>query len=223
MLSFRKIRPVSARLPLGFSLVELLVVIVIISILLVVAVPIFSKSSDNARRGSKEIIKAHLQQARAYAIANDQATAVVIPVLDAGSEIGARTISLFEVELEDGNYIPVTDASGNGLMVQRAETLPGNFHFVRSSSISSDRPTLVDLPETMATSFKGEDHDNHYIVFAPNGQIVRPLAGTQINIAIAKATKTGDSLTLTERNAGQPVFEFFQVNRLTGRTRQIEP
>ena len=219
----RNKRHVRTKRTLGFSLIELLVVIVIISILLVVAAPVFSGSSDNARRGSKEIIKAHLQQARAHAIANGTATAVVIPILDTGSELGARSISLFEVELKDGDYIPVTDASGNGLMVQRAETLPGNFHFVSSSSISSDNPTIVDLSETMSTSFKGQVHDNHYIVFAPNGQIVRPLAGTPINIAIAQAKKTGSTLTLTERNAGQPVFEIFQINRLTGRTRQIKP
>lgn len=207
----------------GFSLIELLVVIVIISILLVAAVPIFSDSSNSARRGSKELIKAHLQQARAHAIANNTATAVLIPDFESGSELGARSISLFEVELENGIYQPIENASGDDRMIQRTEILPGGFHFVPSSSVSSSKPTLVDLPDTMPTRFKNEDRDNHFIVFAPNGQIVRPISGTPINIAIAKATRRGSSLTLTEKTAGQPVFEMFQVNRLTGRTRPIEP
>lgn len=207
----------------AFSLIELLAVMAIISILLVAAVPIFSNSSNNARETSREIIKAHLRQARAHAIASGTSTAVTIPVLGTGKDLGARSVSLFEVELENGSYIPIKDGDGNDILLQRAEILPGNFHFIPGSMISSDKITVVDLPETMATSYKGRIHDSHFIVFAANGQIVRPASGTPVNIAITQAARSGNSLTPTQKNGGQPVVEMFQVNRLTGRTRPLQP
>lgn len=216
-------RAIQNRLKPAFSLIELLAVMAIISILLVAAVPVFSNSSNNARQASREIIKAHLRQARAHAIASGTPTAVAIPVLGAGKELGVRSISLLEVEPEDGSYVPIKDGNGNDVLLQRAETLPGNFHFIPGSMISSAKETIVDLPETMATSFKGRSHDSHIIVFAPNGQIVSPASGTPVNIAITQAVRTGNSLKATQRNAGQPVFELFQVNRLTGRTRPLQP
>lgn len=207
----------------AFTLIELLVVLAIVSLLLVASVPVFSNSSNNSRQTSREIIKAHLRQARAHAIATGTSIAVAIPTIAASKELGARSISLFEVELENGTYIPRKDDEGNDLQIQRTAVLPGNFYFVSSSNISASTATIVDLPETMPTSFRNVQHDCHVIVFAPNGQIVRPVSGTAINIAIAQATRSGDSLTLTQRTGDTPVFELFQVNRLTGRTRFIEP
>ncbi len=207
----------------AFSLIELLTVLAIIGILLLVAVPIFSNSTSNARQTSREMIKAQIQQARAHAIASGKSTAVAIPTLSAGKELGVRSISLFEVEMVNGNYVPLKDDQGNDLQLERTAILPGNFHFVPADSISSSNATLVDLPETMKTSFRGQEHDCHIIVFAPNGQIVRPAPGTPINIAIAKASRSGDSLILTEKSGDSAVFEYFQINRLTGKTRFVEP
>ncbi len=211
------------RLAAAFSLIELIVVIAIISLLLVATIPVFSDSSNNARQTSREIIKAHLRQARAHAIATGVSTAVAIPTIGASKDLGARSISLFEVELENGSYTPRKDDEGNDLQLQRTAVLPGNFYFVSSSNISASTSTVVDLPETMPTSFRNVQHECHVIVFAPNGQIVRPISGTAVNIAIAQATRSGDSLTLTQKTGVNAVLELFQVNSLTGRTRFIEP
>lgn len=205
----------------AFSLLELLTVIAIIAVLLTVAVPIFSSASNNARQASREIITSHLQQARAHAIATGTATAVAIPVLGSGGDLGARAISLFEVEKSGAAYVPIKDAGGEERLLQRWETLPGNFHFLASSQISVGKPTIVDSPDTLATNFKGKPLTCHLIVFAPNGQIVLPASET--NIAIAQAARQGSSLTLTRKSGGSPVFDFLQVNRLTGRTRTIRP
>jgi len=207
----------------AFSLIELLVVMAIISILLVAAIPIFSNSSNSARQASREIVKAHLQQARAHAIASGTATAIAIPVLNSGEALGARGISLFEVENQAGNYIPLKDSAGEDVLLQRWDKLPGNFHFLSGSQISSARKTIVDEPQTLATNYKSQSLDCHFIVFAPNGQIVRPASGTPILIALAQTARQGNNLTLTQKSAGKPVFDIFQVNRLTGRTRFIDP
>ncbi len=205
----------------AFSLVELLVVMVIIAILLAAAVPVFSNSQNNARQATREIIKAQLQQARAHAIATGTSTAVAIPVVASGSDLGARAISLFEVELLGANYLPLKDAGGNERLLQRWTILPGNFHFLSSAQVSSGKATIVDSPDTMPTMIKARAIICHIIVFSPNGQIVRP--ATAINIATAQAVRSGNSLTLTQKNSGKPVFDLLQVNRLTGHARFIEP
>ena len=207
----------------AFSLIELLVVMAIISILLVAAVPIFSNSFNNARQTSREIVKAHLQQARAHAIASGTATAIAIPVLNSGAALGARGISLFEVENQTGIYLPLKDSAGDDRLLQRWEKLPGNFHFLSSSQVSSAQKTIVDAPQTLATKYRSQALDCHFIVFSPHGQIVHPASGTPILIALAQAGRQGNSLTLTQKNAGKPVFDIFQVNRLTGRTHFIDP
>lgn len=205
----------------AFSLVELLAVITIMAILLAVAVPIFADPSNSARQASREIIKAHLQRARGHAIASGSSTAITIPVLSTGGELGGRAISLFEVEKTATGYKPALDDGGGEKILQRWETLPGSFHFMPKSLISSFKPTIVDAPETLLTNYKGKAVTCHLIVFAPNGQIVLPSSET--NIAIARAVKRGNSLTLTQKSKGSPVFDLLQVNRLTGRTRFIEP
>ena len=205
----------------AFSLVEILVVISIIAVMLAVAIPIFSDPSNNARQASREIVKAHLQRARAHAIASGSPTAVAIPVLSTGGELGGRAISLFEVVRNGAEYEPALDDNGEERLLQRWETLPGNFHFMPKSLISSTKPTIVDTTETLLTNYKGKAVTCHMIVFSPNGQIVLPSSET--NIAIARAVNRGNSLTLTQKSGGEPLFDFLQVNRLTGRTRSIQP
>jgi prepilin-type N-terminal cleavage/methylation domain-containing protein len=205
----------------AFSLMELLVVIAIIAVLLVAAVPIFSNSANNARQASREIVKAHLQQARAHAIASGASTAVAIPILSSGSELGARAISLYEVEKSGANYTPGKDTNGDEIMLQRWVTLPGNFRFLSASQVSSGKPTIVDSPDFLQSTYKGKAVTCHIIVFAPNGQIVLP--ATEIIIALAQASARGNSLILTQKSGGSPVSDRLQVNRLTGRTRSIQP
>ena len=71
----------------------------------------------------------------------------------------------------------------------------------------------VDLARDHAPS------DVDYIVFAPNGQIDYPPAGTSIHIAIAQA----DRGQIADRSAGKPVIDLLLVNRLTGKTKSIMP
>lgn len=205
----------------AFSLVELLAVVAIIAVLLTAAIPAFSDPSNSARQASREIIKAHLQRARAHAIASGLPTAVAIPILASGGELGGRAISLFEVVKYGANYEPAKDDEGEERLLQRWETLPGNFYFMPSSLISSSKPTIVDAEETLPTKHKGKAITCHMIVFAPNGQIVLPASET--NVAIARAVSRGNTLTLTQKSGGNPVFDLLQINRLTGRTRSIQP
>ena len=206
----------------GFSLIEMLIVMAIMSILLVAAIPVLSNTSSNARQSSREIVKASLQQARAHAISSGNATAITIPILSTGSELGSRAVTLFEVESSGSGYTVMTDAdTGQEAQLQRWQTLPGSFHFVSAADISGSDATVLDQTQTLQTAFKGENITCHMIVFSPSGQIVFPV--DEVNIVISQAVRQGSSLRLTEKNGSDPVFEIFQVNRLTGRTRALRP
>jgi prepilin-type N-terminal cleavage/methylation domain-containing protein len=205
----------------AFSLTELLAVLAIMSILLVATVPLFANSSNSARQASREIIKVHLNQARAHAISTNTSTAVVIPVIDSVDSHAARAITLLEVEDNGGSYVPLLDQEGGQRMIQRWEILPGNFYFLSAAQASSQRPTIMDESETVQTEFKGLSLVCHMIVFGPNGQIVRPSA--ELNVAIAQAKRSNNSLTLTEKSGSKAVVDFMNVNRLTAKTRMSQP
>ena len=206
----------------AFSLMELLVVIAIISLLLVAAFPIFTNNSNSARNASREIIKGHLQQARAHAIASGNATALAIPALDTDADLGARSLSLVEVENSSGNYEPIQE-DGKDRLVQRFGKLSGNFYFLSGSQVAAVQPTVLEKGVTMDVTFNGKTLDCRAIVFSPNGQIVQPPSGTPIAIAIGQGAKRGGSLILTDRNGGEPVFDLLEINRLTGRARFYQP
>lgn len=204
----------------GFSLIEVLTVIAIMSILLVAAVPVLSDSASSARQASREIIKAHLQQARAHAISSGNATALAIPILETGKDLGARAITLFEVEYDGSDYIVMDDPdTGRQAQLQRWQTLPGNFHFVTASDVSGSDATIMESSARLETAYRGENITCHLIVFSRNGQVVRPSG--EVNVVIAQALNQGGSLRLTDKAGTDPVYEIFQVNRLTGRTRAI--
>ena len=83
----------------AFSLIELLVVIAIVLALAGIAVNGISNSSQNARQTCREIVKAHLQQARIHAIATHTHTALIIPVRSSGVN-GLHEISMTDTSLQ---------------------------------------------------------------------------------------------------------------------------
>lgn len=215
----------------AFSLVELLAVIGIITILLVAAVPVLSNSSNAARQASRELVKAHLQQARAHAISTGRPTALVIPERNT-SDYGARALTLFEVQkAPTGGYKPAyeVDAAGNPTgadapPIQRWETLPGNFAFIQASDINAGNgfSTVLDSAADLKSNFRSSINC-HSIIFGSSGQIVAPMTGTPIRIAYAQTARRGNTLVVSQNNDGQPIFEMLEVNRLTGRTREVRP
>lgn len=206
----------------AFSLIELLAVMAILMVLAGIAISGFSDSSHNARQISREILRTHLQQARAHAIATRHHTALVIPDRDSG-KLGLCAISLIEVELVDGDYTPIRTEHGIVKPLQRWTNFPQNFHFVTSSMIGSDQPTLLDHEKRLTVVQGSTEIRCHMIVFAPNGQIISPSSGAPIHIAIARVARNGSSFRIIENSAHEPVFDLLLVNRLTAKTRNITP
>lgn len=206
----------------AFSLIELLVVMAILFSLAGIAANGISHSSQNPRLTSRDLVKAKLQQARAHAMANHTYTAMVVPVRSSGKN-GLHEISIIEVERMNEGYVPVENENGDTVMLQKWTKLSGNFHFVTNSMIGSDLPTVVDEDETLTLLQKGRVTECHAIVFAPNGQIRWPSAGSPIHIAIAEAAHRGGSFRITRISNHRPVFDLLVVNRLTAKTRNVTP
>jgi prepilin-type N-terminal cleavage/methylation domain-containing protein len=202
----------------AFSLIELLAVIAILAVLAGIAVPAISNSSSNARRTSREIVKNHLQQARAHAIATRNHTALVIPVRDSEAK-GLCAMSLVEIKKMDGKYVPIENEHGSGSLLKRWSTLPKNMHLISNAMMECEPLTILDHEEKLNVLNRGKETECHLIVFAPNGQIDYPPAGETIHIAIAQM----DRGRITDRADGRPVFDLLLVNRLTGKAKYIMP
>lgn len=205
----------------AFSLIELLAVIAIVMILSGIAVLGLAGSSLNARKASREIFNAHLNQARAHAIASRKSTALIIPTKDSGRS-GLREISMIEVEKKDGSYVPIPDDEEKAVLM-RWSKLPNHFHFVTSHMIGMEQPTVVDHEQTVKVFHRGKEIDCHMLVFAPHGQIVYPTPGSPVHVAIAKATHENHTLRISEEADNGKGFDLILVNRLTAKTQIIKP
>ncbi len=205
----------------GFSLTELLVVMVILMILLVAAAPVFMKSSQRARQSAREMVKGHLQRARAHAIATGVATAVIVPDYSAGNDLGGKMLGIAEV-----NWVATPNASGGAYqiskMLQRWESLPGSMLVLSQASTRHPRTTIMEQSLRSPMTMAGKAITGAVIVFSPTGQVISPADGA-MEIVLGQGNVRAGQVTATEKNGNRISYDLLQINRLTGRTRQIDP
>jgi prepilin-type N-terminal cleavage/methylation domain-containing protein len=205
----------------GFSLTELLVVMGILMILLAAAAPVFMKSSQRARQTAREMVKGHLQRARSHAIATGASTAVIVPDYSAGSEIGGKMLGIAEV-----NWVSSPTASGGAYqvsqMLQRWESLPGSVHVLSQATTRHPRITIMEQSLRSPVMMAGKAISGAVIVFSPTGQIISPANGA-MEIVLGQGSVKAGQVTATEKTGNRVSYDLLQINRLTGRTRQIDP
>jgi len=207
-----------AREARGFSLTELMVVMVILAALLVAAAPVFMKSSTKARQASREVVKGHLNRARSHAIATQQATAVLFANYNAGPELGGKMLGIAEMKWEDDPNDAKPGAYEVKSVLQRWEKLPGSM-MVDQSSVGHQKPSIMDVDENFRVRLNRKDVDSRAIIFSPSGQIVAPV-DQAIEILLGAGNLTNGQVTATEKNGGKISYDRLQINRLTGRARQ---
>src|SRR6478735_7905872 len=113
----------------GFTLIELLAALTVTSILLAVGVPLFTDPSNNARKASRDILRAHLQQARAHAIATGNTTAVLLPDY-ADADTGGKLSGIAEITLPTNR----TGSYQVSKLLQRWTRLPQNIYFLNQAA-----------------------------------------------------------------------------------------
>ncbi len=208
-----------AREARGFSLTELMVVMVILAALLVAAAPVFMKSSTKARQASREVVKGHLNRARSHAIATQQATAVLFANYNAGPEVGGKMLGIAEMKWEDDPNDAKPGAYEVKSVLQRWEKLPGSMMVMDQSSVGHQKPSIMDVDENFRVRLNRKDVDARAIIFSPSGQIVAPV-DQAIEILLGAGNLTNGQVTATEKNGGKISYDRLQINRLTGRARQ---
>jgi len=208
----------------GFTLIEILVVISIIVILFAVGVPLLSDPANNARKSSADLLRSTLQQARAHSIATGAYTSVLLPTYSADSESGGRMIGFAEVEAD----ATATAKYKVTRLVQRWTQLPEQIFFLDRSTVKISQNTLMDMDAAsqIKAEFQKKQVACNFIVFAPNGQILQNSSSTtpsKLLVSLGKGTLKNGSVTTTQRNSNQIVFDVFQISRLSARVRQIDP
>ena len=193
----------------------------ILMVLLATAAPVFMKSSQRARQTAREMVKGHLQRARSHAIATGASTAVIVPDYSAGNEIGGKMLGIAEV-----NWVSTPTASGGAYqisqMLQRWESLPGSVHVLSQATTRHPRTTIMEQSLRSPMMMAGKTISGAVIVFSPTGQIISPANGA-MEIVLGQGSVKAGQVTATEKNGNRVSYDLLQINRLTGRTRQIDP
>jgi prepilin-type N-terminal cleavage/methylation domain-containing protein len=205
----------------GFSLTELMVVMLILMILMVAVAPVFMKSSQRSRQSARELVKGHLERARSHAIASATSTAFIIPDYIAGNVIGGKMLGIAEVRWvtppgqQNGNY-EITR------VLQRWESLPGNMVILPQNASGHPRATVMEQALRAPMTLSGKSITGAVVVFSSSGQIVSPASGT-MEIILGQGRVIGGQVTATEKAGDRVSYDLLQINRLTGRARQLDP
>ena len=97
----------------GFTLVELMVVIVIIGILVAIAVPIYNSVTAGARESAYEANERILKSAAAMYFAENVIPPEGIEITSTSGELDAYLESWPENPFGDGEFVVVIDVNGN--------------------------------------------------------------------------------------------------------------
>ena len=205
--------------PSAFTLVELLVVIGIISILLVAVIPaVTSLSKSSGRKAAVSNLLGAIEQARAQAIKDGQATYVVFPTFNAGAtqaildRYNYKSYALFE----DDPANPTTPKQ-----LTAWKTLPTSVS-LRSAISSPPWETaafiFTPLNATQTQTFP-------YLKFNASGEVESPPNPAppnppSVSIAIFEGYVNGGTEVITGKKdaSGNPLAtESISVARLTGR------
>lgn len=205
---------------IGFTLVEMLVVLAIIAIVTLVAAPLFTNPADNGRQSAKVLLRSHLNQARAHALATGKPTAVLIPD-SRTTESNGGLLGIAEVESSGGPNPPYRVTS----LIQRWISLPDTMFFLGSSALNLPVVPLTDREPVAKATYRTREVDCYGVVFAPDGRIIYPAAdGKPLALAIGQGRRTPSGVTSTLRGGGgKPIHDLVQVNRLNGRMRSLDP
>lgn len=206
----------------AFTLVEMMVVLVIITILLAVGVPLFSDPPNSGRKASGDLLRSHLQQARAHSIATGTPTSVLFPDYAADTKVGGALIGIAEVESQPDPTAPYKVTK----LLQRWTQLPENIFFLTQSATQSSQKTIMDGTQEIEASYQKNPVKCYYVIFSPSGQIISPPATAgvaKLNVALGKGFLKGASVTPTQRSKNGIVFDLLQINRLSARARNIDP
>ncbi len=206
-------RPTTSRSPAdsAFTLVEMLVVIGIISVLLVAVIPaVNSLSKSSGRKGAINNLLGVIEQARAQAIKDGQATYLVFPTFSAGTQ---ATLDRYSYK----SFAIFEDDPGNPAAPKQLtpwKTLPTGIS-IRSGSLSALPDPAADISPALTISFTPDASASaayRCIKFNTEGGVELPNNNVSLSIFEGLVKQGNEILT-----SNPIVSETLTISHLTGR------
>jgi prepilin-type N-terminal cleavage/methylation domain-containing protein len=190
--------------PPGFSLVELLVVMILLGALLTMGFGIFGKTAASARRAAFDQFTATVEQARTAAITRRKPVILAIAPPVPGDVEANYRIGLFEVD-----ELPANGGALAARQLQRWNTLPGGVVFFGGEVEGFSNP--VDA-ETVELSWKdGENQARvHALAFNPRGGLAWPAGSEPVAVKLGSGTLR-DGKPVATPSGGQSALRIGRV------------
>lgn len=194
----------------GFTLFELLVVMVIIAIVLSMAMPHLSVSHSQARQSAASLVGASLEKAQTIALTQSSYAAVVFAHNQPRNPaLKGRRMGVFLLKKKDPNSFSIDKQVGRWIALPKSTILVNEApkRLKGQNILDCSTPLQVTFPSNSAPQ------SAHAIIFNPQGSIALPEGSGVIEVHIASGGYT---------SSGHPIIrpdkaEVVQVGRLSGR------
>ncbi len=164
--------------PPGFSLVELLVVMILLGVLVTLGLGVFGKTAASARRTATDQFAATVEQARTAAITRRKPVILAIAAPVPGGADSNYRVGLFEVD-----ELPERGAAIAARQLQRWSILPTGVVFFDGAVEGLDNP--LDAEDVELSWKDGENQARvHLLAFNPRGGLALPAGSEPVAVTL---------------------------------------
>jgi prepilin-type N-terminal cleavage/methylation domain-containing protein len=188
----------------GFSLIEMLVVMVIVGALTTLGLTIFGKTAASARKTAMDQFTAAVEQARTAAITRRKPVILAIAPPLRGSTDQDTRYGLFEVD-----ELPDDPRTIDARQVQRWNLMPSGILFF-GGEVDGLRNVLDESPSQIRWRDGQNQASVHVLAFTPRGGLAWPTGSDPVVVKMGSGTLQ-DGQPVATREGGQSSLRIGRV------------